>query len=41
MNHRKQNILIVGGGMYVSGRGTKSYGTVLPAILEAKKKWLY
>ena len=37
MNYKKQNVLIVGGGMYVSGRGTKNYGTVLPAILEAKK----
>ena len=37
MNHKKQNVLIVGGGMYVSGRGTKNYGTILPAILEAKK----
>jgi len=37
MNYKKQNVLIVGGGMYVSGRGTKNYGTVLPAIFEAKK----
>ena len=26
------NILIIGTGMYVSGRGTKGYGTILPAI---------
>ena len=28
------NILIIGTGMYVSGRGTEGYGTVLPAIVE-------
>ena len=32
------NILIVGGGMYVCGRGTDNFGTILPAVLEAKKK---
>ena len=31
------NLLIVGGGMYVCGRGTDNFGTILPAVLEAKK----
>jgi len=31
------NILIVGGGMYVSGRGTETFGTVFPALFEANK----
>ena len=35
---RKLNICIVGGGMYVSGRGTDGYGTIMPALLEAVKK---
>src|SRR3990167_6117055 len=28
------NILIIGTGMYVCGRGTDGYGTILPAIYE-------
>jgi len=32
------NIVIVGTGMYVSGRGTQGFGTVLPAVFEWKKK---
>ena len=31
------NILIIGGGMYVSGRGTDSDGTIIPALLEARR----
>lgn len=33
-------ILVVGAGMYVCGRGTDSYGTVLPALYQAKKEGL-
>lgn len=33
---RKINVLIVGTGMYVCGRGTDGYGTVLPAVLKAR-----
>ncbi len=33
----KINVLIVGTGMYVCGRGTDGYGTVLPAVLKARK----
>jgi hypothetical protein len=31
------NIVVIGTGMYVSGRGTDSYGTVLPSIVEWKR----
>ncbi len=34
------NVLIVGTGMYVCGRGTSTYGTVLPAVLQAAKAGL-
>ncbi|MBI3378841.1 MAG: Gfo/Idh/MocA family oxidoreductase [Nitrospirae bacterium] len=34
---KKLNILVIGTGMYVCGRGTDSYGTILPAIYEWKK----
>lgn len=32
------NILIIGTGMYVSGRGTDGFGTVMPATCEWKRK---
>ena len=32
------NIIVIGSGMYVSGRGTKEQGTILPAIFEFKRK---
>ena len=32
------NILIVGTGMHVSGRGTEGYGTILPAVYEWWRK---
>ena len=28
------NIIVIGTGMYVTGRGTDGYGTILPAIIE-------
>jgi len=31
------NILIIGTGMYVSGRGTEGYGTILPAVYEWRR----
>ena len=31
------NIIIIGTGMYVTGRGTGGYGTILPAITEWKR----
>jgi len=34
------NVLVVGAGMYVSGRGTAGYGTILPALYQAKRKGL-
>ena len=32
---KKLKILIVGGGMYVTGKGTKSYGTILPGLFKS------
>jgi len=37
INNSALNILVIGTGMYVCGRGTNSYGTVLPAIYEWKR----
>ena len=34
----KINVLVVGSGMYVSGRGTDGYGTILPAISTFQKE---
>jgi len=36
---KKLNVLIIGGGMYVCGRGSSKndFGTILPAVLEARK----
>ena len=31
------NILVIGNGMYVSGRGTNSFGTILPSIVEYQR----
>jgi len=33
----KLNILVIGTGMYVCGRGTGNYGTIMPAIIEWEK----
>ena len=30
-------ILIIGTGMYVTGRGTDGYGTIFPAIIEFQR----
>ena len=32
------NVLIVGTGAYVCGRGTEGYGTVMPAVCEWKRE---
>jgi predicted dehydrogenase len=34
------DILVVGAGMYVCGRGTEGYGTIMPALLEGRKQGL-
>lgn len=34
------NVLVVGAGVYVCGRGTDGYGTILPALYRAKKEGL-
>lgn len=36
----KINILVIGGGMYVCGIGTNSYGTIMPALLEGRRDGL-
>lgn len=36
----KLNVLVVGAGMYVCGRGTSGYGTVMPALIQAYKDGL-
>lgn len=33
-------VLVVGSGMYVCGRGTDGYGTILPALVEASRSGL-
>ncbi|MBI5140261.1 MAG: Gfo/Idh/MocA family oxidoreductase [Candidatus Vogelbacteria bacterium] len=33
-------VLVIGAGMYVCGRGTDGFGTVLPALYQAKKQGL-
>lgn len=37
-NNQSFNILIIGTGMYMCGRGTDDYGTILPAIYEWMRK---
>ena len=32
------NIVVIGAGLYVSGKGTTGYGTILPAIFEWKRQ---
>jgi predicted dehydrogenase len=34
MKSKKLNLLIIGTGMYVCGRSTKGYGTILPAVMQ-------
>ncbi|HWA28510.1 MAG TPA: Gfo/Idh/MocA family oxidoreductase [Lacunisphaera sp.] len=38
MNAAPLNVLIIGTGMYVCGRGTDGYGTILPAVLQARRR---
>ena len=35
--NKKFNVLVVGGGMYVVGYGSNNYGTIIPALLEARR----
>ena len=35
--NKKLNVLVVGGGMYVVGYGSNNYGTIIPALLEARR----
>ncbi len=34
---KRLNLLVIGTGMYVCGRGTDGYGTILPAVFEWKR----
>jgi predicted dehydrogenase len=40
MAHGPIDVLLVGAGMHVSGRGTSGYGTVLPAVIQAHRDGL-
>ena len=40
MTHAPIDVLLVGAGMHVSGRGTNGYGTVLPAVVQAHRDGL-
>ena len=37
MAHTPIDVLVIGAGMHVSGRGTSGYGTVLPAVVQAHR----
>ena len=34
---QKNNLIIIGGGMFVSGQTKDDFGTILPSVLQAKK----
>ena len=34
---KKIDIVVIGAGLYVCGKGTDGYGTILPAIFEWKR----
>lgn len=38
--HNPINVCVVGSGMYVTGRGTEGFGTIMPALFEAQKAGL-
>jgi len=40
MATRPIDVLVIGAGMHVSGRGTSGYGTVLPAVVQAHRDGL-
>ena len=40
MAHIPIDVLLIGAGMHVSGRGTSGYGTVLPAVVQAHRDGL-
>jgi predicted dehydrogenase len=40
MSRSPMDVLIIGAGMHVSGRGTSGYGTVLPAVVQAHRDGL-
>lgn len=40
LKKQKINLLIIGTGLYVCGRGTAGYGTILPAVMQSYKAGL-
>ena len=40
MTYTPIDVLLIGAGMHVSGRGTSGYGTVLPAVVQAHREGL-
>lgn len=38
MSSEKISVLVVGAGMYVCGRGTSGYGTILPTLIQENKQ---
>ena len=34
---KKLDIIVIGAGLYVCGKGTSGYGTIMPAIFEWKR----
>ncbi len=40
MTYPPIDVLLIGAGMHVSGRGTSGYGTVLPAVIQANRDGL-
>ncbi len=40
MAYTPVDVLVIGAGMHVSGRGTNGYGTVLPAVFQAQRDGL-
>lgn len=40
MSERPLEVLIIGTGMYVCGRGTQGYGTILPCVMQAYRDGL-
>ena len=38
MSERPLKVLVVGTGVYVCGRGTEGYGTILPALYEGRRQ---
>ena len=40
MDKKIPNVLVIGAGMYVCGRGTSNLGTILPTLIQNQKQGL-